>query len=136
MSHLPGRARPGGAEANPGGACAARPDEDIWAYVFRWGSCQSKSLPLGSSCSRQPAEEHIDEREDDCPDESRAERIHVEAGNNCGGQFDHRRIDDQPEEPQGKQDERKVTILRNTPRVVFTKPITSAAINAARGPLT
>src|SRR5580704_5612405 len=30
----------------------------------------------------------------------------------------------------------KVTILRKTPRVALTKPITSAAINAAIGPLT
>ena len=47
--------------------------------------------------SRQPAEEHIDQSENDRSHEGGAERIHMEAGNNGRGQLDHGRVDDQPE---------------------------------------
>ena len=58
-------------------------------------------LPAAS----QPAEEHVDQGQNDGADESRAECVHVEARNDGGSQFDHGGINDQPEQPERKQNQ-------------------------------
>ena len=49
---------------------------------------------------------------------------------------DHDGVDDQPEDPERDNGQWEGDDFRKRPRVAFTKPITTAAINAARGPLT
>jgi len=62
--------------------------------------------------------------------------MHYESAHQIRNEQQHQRIDDQQEKPQAQQGERKRHDLEKNPRVAFTSPITTAAINAERRPST
>ena len=60
----------------------------------------------------------------------------MKSRDDCACQFQHDRVNHQPEQAERKNCQRERYDFQKNPSVALMKPITSAAISAATGPLT
>ena len=65
-------------------------------------------LRFAPSRPGEPAKQHVDQAQDDCPPECPEKTVDPESRRkNCRGKFEHERIDDQPEQAKREDGERE-----------------------------
>ncbi len=124
----------------PSSRCSAFSPRCAELFDNKQSSCGDGALPrpsrarlLAGVASRyhQPLQHRTHYAQQDGANKSRHKVSHMESSHQRCRQFQHERVDHEPE-----QAERKVRILRIKPIVALIKPMAAAAISAATGPLT